>query len=205
MAGIINNTMQKMRGIQIAGIANYAKDVKGIQIALFNFSNTNSGLSIGLFNYVQKGYRQFEFIGNQTFHTGIKIRTGTRRFYNIYNFTATATDNLSYSYGLGFGTSLKIYKILYINLEVTENILFLDEWFNEIPYYYQSISPFFQLQFAKYFAVNIGLDFNNHIGINTNERYLQYISNLSHFNYSQSENNNIVKQYWSGFSIGISF
>jgi len=169
--------------------------LQGIQIVPFNFSDTSSGISIGAFNYVRDGYRQLEFNTNQTFQTSIKIRTGIRRFYNIYNFTATATDNLSYSYGLGFGTSFKIYKILYFNIEVTQNTLFLDEWFSTTPYLYQTISPFFQLQFAKYFAVNIGLDFNNYIGLNTYQKYLNYISNIFHLNFNQKTNNDFVIQY----------
>ena len=134
------------------------------------------------------------------------MRTGIRRFYNVYNFTTTTNDNLSYSYGLGFGTSQKIYKILYFNIEATQNALFLDKWFSTDPYFYQSISPFFQLQLAKHFAVNIGIDFNNHIGRNTDVKYLEYISNLSHFNFKQSaNNNNVIRQNWYSLNIGISF
>jgi len=205
VVGFVNNGMAKVNGIQIAGFANYAGNLRGLQIAPFNFSDTSSGVSIGVFNYVRRGYRQLEFGANQTFQSNIKIRTGIRRFYNVYNFSATATDNYSYSYGLGFGTSIKIYKILYFNIEATQNTLFFNEWFSSTPYFYQSILPFFQLQFAKHFAVNIGLDFNNHIGINTDKKYLDYISNLSHFNFHQNIENKIITQNWYSLNIGISF
>ena len=204
-AGFVNNGMQEVRGIQIAGFANYAQHLKGLQIAPFNFSDTSSGISIGLFNYVRNGYRTFEVSSNEIFFANFTFKSGTRHFYNIYNFGARPAKQLVWGYGFGFGTSIRIFKWLYFNIEDVFNNLSINEFYNKKPYFYNSTLISFQIQFAKHFSINTGLSFNIHAAKNTDNKYFEYISDLPHFYFYEIDIDNIQTQYWAGFTIGLSF
>ncbi|MBU0765458.1 MAG: hypothetical protein KJ607_11550, partial [Bacteroidetes bacterium] len=60
VAGIINIATQNNRGFQLAGLLNIADTVKGCQLAVFNYADTVTGVSFGLFSLVRKGFRCFE-------------------------------------------------------------------------------------------------------------------------------------------------
>ena len=47
-----------MNGAQVAGVFNYAKKLRGVQIGLINVSDTSDGYSIGLLNLVKQGYHK---------------------------------------------------------------------------------------------------------------------------------------------------
>ncbi len=67
ISGFANIAYNEIKGIQVSSFFNYAKHVKGLQLALFNVSDTVSGLSVGFFSFVRKGYHQLELSGNETF------------------------------------------------------------------------------------------------------------------------------------------
>jgi hypothetical protein len=51
--------------VQIAGVFNYSKKLKGVQIGLINIADTSEGYSIGLINIVLKGYHKLSFSANE--------------------------------------------------------------------------------------------------------------------------------------------
>jgi hypothetical protein len=74
IAGISNISNREMNGVQIAGVINYAKKLKGVQIGLINIADTSAGYSIGLINIIIKGYHKLSFSANeiQNFSAALK-------------------------------------------------------------------------------------------------------------------------------------
>ncbi len=112
-------------GIQIAGILNYAEENKKLQIGLINISDTASGISLGLYNHVKKGYRAFEISSDEMFMNNLTFKSGSNQFYNIYNIGTKFFKKSIFSAGLGFGTKIKLGKRININQDITSNIVFM--------------------------------------------------------------------------------
>jgi len=61
LAGCVNIAENEVEGAQLAGYFNYAKKLNGVQIGYINISDTvESGVPIGFFSYVRKGFHQVE-------------------------------------------------------------------------------------------------------------------------------------------------
>ncbi len=102
----LSNVAKNVEGTQISALFNKADDVKGSQFALINVCDTVSGASIGLLNFVKKGYNQIELGGSETMHGQLAIRFGSRRFYNIFQGGIRFDDINDYKIGYGIGTSI---------------------------------------------------------------------------------------------------
>lgn len=72
-----------MDGVQIAGVLNYAKKMKGLQIGLINVADTLSGWSVGLLNFSKNGYHKISVYTNETVNTNISLKTGNANLYTI--------------------------------------------------------------------------------------------------------------------------
>ena len=151
ISGFMNIAYEEIKGAQISTFLNLASEVKGLQLALFNVSDTVSGLSVGFLSYVNKGFHQFEISGDETFYVNIAFKTGTKRFYNIFaagidpvifdftQFDPTQFDSTQFNSvilkkwygGYGFGTEITTKTRLYFGLDLTGNQIFEDESFTE--------------------------------------------------------------------------
>ncbi len=101
----ITNIADDVKGTQVSAIFNRAEKVDGVQFGLINVCDTVTGASIGLLNFVKKGYNQFEVGGSETMYGEAAVRFGSRRFYNIIQF-GTQFENGTNSLGYGIGTVL---------------------------------------------------------------------------------------------------
>lgn len=93
--------------VQIAGLFNKARHIKSFQLAAFNFADTASGLPIGIFSFIRKGYHKLEFSADETFPVNVSFRTGTQKFHTFLTAGATPfnTNNFLWNLGYGLGTS----------------------------------------------------------------------------------------------------
>lgn len=137
LAGILNVTASGITGTQVAGIANYAhgdvsgaqispilnvgRKVIGSQVGLFNYSDSISGAPVGLISFVRQGYNTVEIGANEVLPLNLALRTGTRSFYNILfaGFRPEASDSVAWSFGYGIGTSPKLGKKTFLNIELS--------------------------------------------------------------------------------------
>ena len=64
ISGLVNVAKKDMKGIQISSLLNKAKSIKGLQIGLINYTNSQLGTSIGFLNFSKnkKGKRKVSFI-----------------------------------------------------------------------------------------------------------------------------------------------
>lgn len=69
--------------LQVSPFLNIAKEVRGVQFGLINWADTVSGASIGLLNFVRKGYNRIEIGSSFTTDFTLGVKFGSHRFYTI--------------------------------------------------------------------------------------------------------------------------
>jgi hypothetical protein len=106
VAGLANITRDDAL-VQIAGLFNKARNIKSLQLAAFNFADTASGLPLGIFSFIRKGYHKLEFSADETFPVNISFRTGTKKFHTFLTAGASSfnKNNFLWNVGYGLGTS----------------------------------------------------------------------------------------------------
>ncbi len=128
-AGIGNVAAKEMKGIQIGGIFNYAKEMKGLQIGLVNVADTSSGFSIGLINWVNKGYHKLSLSSTDVFGTQLAVKTGTAKFYTMLIMSGSyGVNDRVYSAGYGIGHEIIFSKRLSASAELSSQGLYLGNW-----------------------------------------------------------------------------
>ena len=109
------NKAMEIKNLQI-GLVNIAKKVNGRQIGLVNISETAEKIPFGLFNYVKNGYNKIEVGGNEVIYGTIGYKSGTRKFYNIFQLGSPFAKKV-WSLGYGFGTAFKLKEQQYFHIE----------------------------------------------------------------------------------------
>lgn len=207
LAGLINYTHRDVAGAQIAGILNIGRNVIGSQVGLFNYSDSTTGAPVGLISFVRKGYHKVEVGADEVFPLNIALRTGTRSFYNILfaGMRPEQTDSTTWAFGYGVGTSPRLGKKTFLNIEVSSeqmikgNIAAL----NLINTAYLG----FDYQVAKGFGLYAGPSLNWRVYDSS------YADHPEVFDYVTpkilSENaypaENLASQLWFGFRAGVRF
>ncbi len=145
IAGIANFIQSDFEGVQAALVSNYAKEkadmqfslginkaseVKRLQVGLINIAKEVKGRQIGLVNIAEKadktpfgfltilknGYNRIEVGANDALYASVGIKTGVRKFYNIFQFGNRFTEDI-WSIGYGIGTAFKLKERQYFHLE----------------------------------------------------------------------------------------
>jgi len=118
-----------MKGVQVAGIINYAKKLKGVQLGLINIADTSEGYSIGIVNIVLKGYHQLIFSSNETTNTNFEFKTGNRKLYSILmaGMQTGSTEKL-YTFGYGIGRAFPLNERWSVAPELLSQHLYLGSW-----------------------------------------------------------------------------
>ena len=158
IAGAVNVNKNKIVGTQISGLLNYTKNLKGLQIAPFNFSDTiEKGLPIGVFSYVKSGFHKFEISYSDYLRGGLSFRTGVHKFYNILSldYYHHDIDPLA-SFGYGIGTQLNFNKKAFSNFELSaQQIISLNNF----------SSSFDKLNMLAKANLNFGVNLGKHLSI----------------------------------------
>jgi len=112
------NVAKDVRGTQI-GVFNIARKVKGGQIGVFNFCDSIKGVPIGLLSIVRHGYHEFEIGGSESFYSYLNIKLGERHFYNILALGyQPLASSFRWGYGYGLGTEAHLNHKLRINFDL---------------------------------------------------------------------------------------
>ncbi len=131
ISGCFNVSTKEINGVQISPIVNYAKKVDGVQIGLINISDTSSGVGIGFLNIMLKGYHKLAIYYNEAFDFNAAIKTGSRRFYNIFMASAhPSTKNRAFAFGYGIGMDIPFSKTISMGIEGSLQYLYLGSWDN---------------------------------------------------------------------------
>ncbi len=109
IAALVNNTAKGNTRLQISSLMNRAHNVTGMQIGLFNYADSASGLPLGVLSFVKNGVHQFEFSSDEVFLANAGLRTGVRSFYNVLSAGfRPGSGDLLWNFGYGAGTQFKI-------------------------------------------------------------------------------------------------
>ncbi|MEP7231837.1 MAG: STN and carboxypeptidase regulatory-like domain-containing protein [Ginsengibacter sp.] len=152
IAGIGNVSRRDINGVQIAGIFNYAKRLHGLQIGLINVSDTSDGYSIGLLNFVAKGYHKISAYGNEVMNTNVTLKTGNSKLYSMLMGGINLSDSSKiYSFGFGLGHDFIFSKGFSVSTELSSQYLYLGDWS------YTNVLNKFSLNFNLHLNKNISL------------------------------------------------
>ena len=120
IAGLFNSVKNGSSQVQIAALFNSTSYLKGIQIGLLNFSDSATGVPIGLFSYVKKGVHQIELSTDELFTGNLTFRTGTPAFYNIFSIGGQMGSQKHLTQlGYGVGSSLRLKNKLHGEITAT--------------------------------------------------------------------------------------
>lgn len=158
IGGIANFANRTMTGVQIGGIFNYAKKLKGVQIGLINISDSSSGYSIGLINFVAKGYHKIALSANESMNMNLSLKSGNSKLYSILLASMNnKRDEQAYSYGYGFGREIRFKKWFSLNPELTVQHIYLGDI--EFPNIMGKLHMQFNLHLAKFLTLFAGPSF----------------------------------------------
>lgn len=119
IAGLLNSA-RVMNGFQLSGLINRAHTLKGFQLGFMNFSNTCTGVPIGFFSYVHKGYHKIELAADENLYGTLSFRTGVNQFHNIFIAGINLQEPAkSYTYGYGVGSAWRMSPQWYFGLDLT--------------------------------------------------------------------------------------
>jgi hypothetical protein len=133
LSGVMNVVYDSLQGLQTCGVLNFARRMVGSQIAVMNVAGRMSGMQVGLFNYadtcskgsiiglcsiVRKGYHQVEIASTEKLFVTVSIRTGLRKFYNIF-LAGKDPYGLSWAFGYGIGHEFLFHPKFGMNIELT--------------------------------------------------------------------------------------
>ena len=160
ISGLVNSTAKGSTMLQIATLVNRAHTLKGVQIGLFNYSDSASGVPIGLFSFVKKGLHQIEVYSDELFYANIGLRTGVNGFYNVSSigFQPNSKQTL-WQFGYGFGTSFKIKNKLRGDVTATAHHVSSGKFYfgtSELYKFYAGV----EYKFAKKISLAFGPTFN---------------------------------------------
>jgi hypothetical protein len=206
LAGVTNYTHHDVRGGQISSILNIARNVKGFQLGLLNYSDSISGTPIGLISFVRKGYHKIEIGADEILPLNISLRTGTRGFYNMIfaGVRPEKAESVTWAFGYGVGSSPKLANKLFLNIEVSSQQLLKGnlEALNLINRGYIGLD----YQFAKGVGIYAGPSINWRVYDSSYTDHPDLFSYLNPKYISENSYSNDIKtQLWWGFRAGIRF
>lgn len=124
------NAAGHLKGAQVSALFNKARQVDGFQFGLINVADSVSGASLGLLNFVKKGYNRLEVGGGEALWGNVGLKLGTRGFYNILHVGARwdhllRTNNervqngvyMTWGLGYGLGTAVRFNDRWLMNIE----------------------------------------------------------------------------------------
>lgn len=207
IAGIANYAHREVQGAQISGVLNIGRNVQGTQIGLFNYADSISGVPIGLISFVRKGYHKVEIGTDEVLPINISLRTGTRGFYNMIfaGVRPEAADSTTWAFGYGIGTSPRLGKKTYLNIELSTeqlnkgNVLAM----NLINRAYLG----FDYQLSKGFGIFAGPTLNWRVYDTSYTDHPDLFTYIEPKTVSENQSfaDNIGSQLWFGFRGGIRF
>ncbi|RQO69661.1 hypothetical protein DBR43_16455 [Pedobacter sp. KBW06] len=200
IAGVGNLTSGTSSGVQLAGLFNYARNNKGFQLALINFSDSSTGTSLGLLNFVGNGYHKISIYANELTNTNVAYKTGNANLYNIIFAGKNFSDSSRVeTFGLGFGHDFVFNKRLSLAPELSFQYLYLGNW-----KYGNTLTKFqlnLQIQLFKGFTIFGGPSYsyyNSEAPPGASAKgYRQEIPPRKHHNFSGNN------QGWYGWNAGI--
>ncbi len=119
VSGVIN-VAKEIDGVQVAGVINIAKKINGVQVACFNFADSSSGIPVGIFSVVRKGYHKLELSFDELKITTVGFRSGVDKFHNLlFAGYSNFGPQPFWTFGYGLGTYKKLTQKKGLQFDIT--------------------------------------------------------------------------------------
>lgn len=200
ISGYANIATEEIKGIQLTSYLNYAKKVNGWQIAVFNVSDTvESGLPIGVFSFVKKGFHRFDISVNEIFYLNTSYKLGVKKLYNAIRLGYDFSD---YAYaGYGMGTQFRISNKWNFHLDLSSDFIFTTDNF-DYSGNLTKLVPTIDYFLGKHISFFVGpsLNISSLFSDSSNS-----FPSLTRYSFYSSENTNVKTEMWIGGTAGLSF
>jgi len=207
-SGMANFTFGTMEGVQLAGLLNVAGKVNGAQIGTFNVADSVQGIQVGFMSFSRTGYHKIEVSGDEIFYANLAFRTGSSHaFYNIFTagIDPQEVDDPYWTYGYGIGTSPKLTKWLYLNLDLTANKVNHGDYVEDLSLLTRlnlglEIQPFKKISLAGAITLNSYLT-----DINQNDSPNLFTHNRQHLIVNDNYDAKVNHKMWLGWKVSLRF
>lgn len=160
IGGLVNIARGNVTGVQIGGLVNYARSVVGVQLGAINISREiESGVPVGFFSYVHKGgLHRFELYADEVFYGNVAYKSGTNRFYNIFQVGVGTSWMINYMYGIG--TSFIFSPTLSMDISIISGLVFSTTPNLVLHGTLTKFLPALEYRFRKHLAIFCGPTYN---------------------------------------------
>ena len=117
MSGLANILGGDVYGVQMSGIINWAREVKGIQIGLINVSREESYGSIGLININKNGYKSIMVSHGAELFSHLEWKSGGKYLYSIFSFGVGFAKKIPPMWSQGGGIGIFVDPRHYVAIE----------------------------------------------------------------------------------------
>lgn len=203
LAGLANFANRSIEGTQIAPVFNYAKKMKGVQLGLINIADTIDGIGLGLINIVMKGYHKLSVYSNEITSLNVAFKTGQHKFYNII-LGGTRIDSVdqAITMGYGIGSEFKITRWMWLNPELTSQVMYLGTWdhFNSL----NRLQLNLNFRITKWFSIFGGAAYSVYHS-SQSAQVEGFKLKLEPENHQSFKIGNTPFTGWSGWTLGVNF
>ncbi|MEZ4804166.1 MAG: STN and carboxypeptidase regulatory-like domain-containing protein [Bacteroidia bacterium] len=202
-AGFVN-LAKEVDGGQIAGFINMAKKVRGFQIGIINIADTNTGIAIGILNFIKNGMHQIELSSNESEQYGLAYRSGTGKFYSnvmISSQLPTQDRRSIVTYGFGVGTTLRLSNTFRITSDISSQqmtIDFLSDYLN----LQNRLTAALEIKLIKGLAIFGGVSLNHMLNDTLDPNYDTKFKDFGRQNV-WSYSSRVSQKAWTGFQFGL--
>ncbi len=206
LSSFANIAVKESKGTQISCFFNYAKNVKGYQIGIINVADTVSGLSIGFFNIVRKGYHSINFSFDEMLFGNLNYCMGTNIFYTIFGLSGNPIlYNKTWGATFGFGTLLRHDKKISVNIDFTSTHINRDSIWVNMTSTKNKLSVGLNYNLSKHWAITAGPSLNLFVSDKENTGVRDYITDTSPHNFYNKLSGSSNYQAWVGCFVGLKF
>lgn len=204
VAGLFNEQNQGEARLQVAGLYNSARHLKGIQVAPFNFSDSATGVPIGLFSFVKKGLHQLELSVDELLFTHAAFRTGVSAFHNILTAGVSQKNGEFWQIGYGLGTSLRLGQRWNTDLSLTVHHVSKGGFYLSTSEWYR-VCWGVEYKIRKKISLAGGPSFNLYLGDALSPEYKDYQALVPYTLIDQDTPDDFNLKAWLGVRIALRF
>jgi hypothetical protein len=171
-----------------------------LQLALVNVCDSvESGVPIGFFSFVRKGYHVFELSTDEVFYANATFKTGLNKFYNIFGIGLGAMNIANFTYGVGFEKPILKNHALNFDFSYT-SVIDRDAKMEDIGSIVK-FKPTYNYSFHPHFAIFAGPTVNFYVSQMKSENY----KNLAFHPFWDETYGETRLQIWAGLNAGLRF
>jgi len=205
-SGFTNFAMKESKGTQLSCFLNYARDVKGCQIGLVNIADTVSGLSLGLFNFVKKGYFSLNLHYDEMRFLTLDYYMGTPKLYSIIGLSTNPFDTPNiWGATYGFGKFIRLNKRISLNVNLTNTWINRDYSWADGTSSRIKFSPLVNYQFTRNWALSAGPSLNVYISDKPSHILSDYVADKTPNSIYNKTIDNTHIQSWIGYSFALKY